>query len=170
MQSTQQFYNKQSLIFANFHINKPCKVWKRHCCRYTGTTLLPSFNPSVAFYLLSSPSLYHLLHSSPHFLSCPPLSSSFLSYLLLLTSPLYTKLNSFRLCLRMVSLTATKTKRMFSVSVAQVKCEQTVFSLSGFCSWYILRMKSCAALTSCWGPAATQYTTNHIACLNKPLS
>lgn len=54
----------------------------------------------------------------------------------------YTRLNSFRLCRRMVSLTATKTKRMFSVSVAQVKWGYSVLSLSGFCSWYIFRMNS----------------------------
>lgn len=36
---------------------------------------------------------------------------------------LYTRLYSFRLSCRMVSLTAAKTKRMFSVSVAQVKWE-----------------------------------------------
>lgn len=38
-------------------------------------------------------------------------------------APLYTRLYSFRLSCRMVSLTAAKTKRMFSVSVAQVKWE-----------------------------------------------
>ena len=34
-----------------------------------------------------------------------------------------TKLYSFKFNCKMVSLTAAKTKRMFSVSVAQVKCE-----------------------------------------------
>ena len=67
---------------------------------------------------------------------------------------LYTRLNSFRLCLRMVSLTATKTKRMFSVSVAQVKWGYSVLSFSGFCSWYIFRMNSWAAPGSCCGPAS----------------
>lgn len=71
----------------------------------------------------------------------------------------YTRLNSFRLCRRMVSLTATKTKRMFSVSVAQVKCGYSVLSLSGFCSWYIFRMNSWAEFGSCWGPAQSGW--NH---------
>lgn len=35
----------------------------------------------------------------------------------------HTRLYSFRFSCRMVSLTAAKTKRMFSVSVAHVKCE-----------------------------------------------
>lgn len=68
----------------------------------------------------------------------------------------YTRLNSLRLCRRMVSLTATKTKRMFSVSVAQVKWGYSVFSLSGFCSWYIFRMNSWAEFGSCWGPATVK--------------
>lgn len=71
--------------------------------------------------------------------------------LLCCMQPFYTRLNSLRLCLRMVSLTATKTKRMFSVSVAQVKWEYNVLSLS--CSWYIFRMNFWAATWSCWGPA-----------------
>lgn len=73
----------------------------------------------------------------------------------------YTRLNSFRLCRRMVSLTATKTKRMFSVSVAQVKWGYSVLSLSGFCSWYIFRMNSWAAFGSCWGPAQGNHQ-NHV--------
>ena len=71
---------------------------------------------------------------------------------------LHTRLNSFKLCLRMVSLTATKTKRMFSVSVAQVKWGYRVLSLSGFCSWYIFRMNSWAAVGSCWGPVIQGWT------------
>lgn len=37
--------------------------------------------------------------------------------------PSHTRLYSFRFSCRMVSFTAAKTKRMFSVSVAHVKCE-----------------------------------------------
>ena len=64
-----------------------------------------------------------------------------------------TKLYSFKFNCKIVSFTAAKTKRMFSVSVAQVKCEYIILSVSGFKSTNILRMNSRAAWASCCGPS-----------------
>ena len=51
------------------------------------------------------------------------------------------------------------------VPVAQVKCEQMIFSLSGFRSTNILRMNSRAAIASFWGP--TSKATNNYNKLKK---
>lgn len=68
------------------------------------------------------------------------------------TSCPHTRLYSWRVSCKMMSLTAAKTKWMFLVSVAQVKWEQMIRSLSGFKSTNIFRMNSRPARGSRWGP------------------
>ena len=73
-----------------------------------------------------------------------------------------TKLYSFKFNCKIVSFTAAKTKRMFSVSVAQVKCEYIILSVSGFKSTNILRMNSRAAWASCCGPKKERWLAEKI--------
>ena len=55
-----------------------------------------------------------------------------------------------------MSFTAANTKRMFSVSVAQVKCEYMILLVSGFKSTNIERMNSRAAFGSFFSPTSRE--------------